>query len=147
MTQTPLWRWPMSLSKPVITPRNRSLAEDLRRVAAGPRAQSGTMERGQTYRAKIIYRHVCELSGHQERTEARLLLQLRTPSDAGTWMWGAVCGVIELPEPVVQRLAQGAVPQAPTLREIRGDDGSRVAVLDVILEVPAQYVSDLDNAM
>src|SRR5260370_20469186 len=101
------------------------------------------MEKGQTYRAKIIYRHVCELSSHQERKDARLLLQLRAPSDAGTWMWGAVCGVIELPEPVVQRLSQGAVPQAPTLREIRGDDGSRVAVLDLLLEVPAQYVSDL----
>jgi putative transposase len=101
------------------------------------------MEKGQTYRAKIIYRHVCELSSHQERKDARLLLQLRAPSDAGTWMWGAVCGVLELPEPVVQRLSQGAVPQAPTLREIRGDDGSRVAVLDLILEVPAQYVSDL----
>src|SRR5215469_14696492 len=60
-------------------------------------------------------------------------------------MWGTACGVIELPEPVVQRLAQGAVPQAPTLREIRGDDGSRVAVLDLILEVPAQYVSHLDQ--
>src|SRR5260221_13297687 len=101
------------------------------------------MEKGQTYRAKIIYRHVCELSSHQERKDARLLLQLRAPSDSGTWMWGAVCGVIELPGPVLERLSQGAVPQAPTLREIRGDDGSRVAVLDVILEVPAQHVSDL----
>jgi putative transposase len=103
------------------------------------------MEKGQTYRAKIIYRHMCELCSHQERNGARLLLQLRAPSDSGTWRWGAVCGVIELPGPAVQRLAQGAVPLAPTLREIRGDDGSRVAVLDVILEAPAQYVSDLDQ--
>lgn len=53
--------------------------------------------------------------------------------------------MIELPEPVVERLAQGASPQAPTLREIRGADGNRLAVLDLILEVPAEYVSDLDQ--
>jgi len=53
--------------------------------------------------------------------------------------------MIELPEPVVERLAQGASPQAPTLREIRGDDGKRLAMLDLILEVPAEYVSDLEQ--
>ena len=37
------------------------------------------------------------------------------------------------------------MPQAPTLREIRSDDGSRLAVLDLILEVPATYVRDLDQ--
>lgn len=31
-----------------------------------------------------------------------------------TWRWGQVCGVIELPESVVSRLSQGAMPQAPT---------------------------------
>ena len=53
--------------------------------------------------------------------------------------------MIELPEPVVERLAQGASPQAPTLREIRGDDGNRLAVLELILQVPAAYVGDLDQ--
>src|SRR5260221_2500687 len=60
-------------------------------------------------------------------------------------MWGTCCGRIELPDPVVERLSQGAVPQAPTLREMRGDDGSRFAVLDLILEVPAEYLRDLDQ--
>ena len=31
------------------------------------------------------------------------------------------------------------------MREIRGDDGSRVAVLDLMLEVPAKYVSPLEQ--
>src|SRR5260370_36328474 len=34
---------------------------------------------------------------------------------------------------------------APTLREITSADGSRVAVLDVILEVPAKYVTALEQ--
>jgi hypothetical protein len=78
-----------------------------------------------------------DLVTHEERQHARLYLHLRAPSASGTWRWGQVCGVIELPEAVVSRLSQGAMPQAPTLREIRTDDGSRLAVLDLILEVPA----------
>ena len=35
--------------------------------------------------------------------------------------------------------------QAPTLREITGDDDRRVAVLDLILEVPAKAVSELSH--
>src|SRR5215467_466222 len=103
------------------------------------------LEKGQTYRAKIDYVHMCDLVTHEERQRARLYLHLRAPGESGTWRWGQVCGVIELPESVVSRLSQGAVPQAPTLREIRTDDGSRLAVLDLILEVPATYVSDLDQ--
>jgi putative transposase len=103
------------------------------------------MEKGQTYRARIDFRQVCDLTSHQERTTARLFLHLRAPSETGRWMWGQVCAVIELPDPVVERLAQGALPQAPTLREIRGDDGRRVVVLDLVLEVPATYVGDLDQ--
>ena len=103
------------------------------------------LEKGQTYRAKIDYVHLCDLVTHEERQRARLSLHLRAPSESGRWTWGQVCGVIELPEAVVSRLAQGAMPQAPTLREIRTDDGSRLAVLDLILEVPATYVSELDQ--
>jgi transposase len=102
-------------------------------------------DKGQTYRARIDFRHVCLLQTRAERTAARLFLHLRAPDVSGTWRWGTCCAVIELPEPVVSRLAQGAVPQAPTLREIRADDGSRVAVLDLVLEVPAQSVGDLDR--
>jgi putative transposase len=48
-----------------------------------------------------------------------------------------------LPKVICEYLGQGATLQAPTLREIRGDDGQRVAVLDLILEVPAKYVTPL----
>jgi hypothetical protein len=99
-------------------------------------------DKGQTYRARIAFRHVCVRATRAERTSARLFLQLRAPDGEGTWRWGTSCAVIELPEPVVERLAQGALPQAPTLREIRADDGSRVAVLDLVLEVPAHSVGD-----
>jgi putative transposase len=103
------------------------------------------MAKGQTYRARIDFRHVCLLQTRAERTTARLFLQLRAPDGEGTWRWGTCCAVIELPAPVVERLAQGALPQAPTLREIRADDGSRVAVLDLALEVPAHSVGDLER--
>jgi len=103
------------------------------------------MERGQTYRAKVDYAHFCEVGSREVRKHATLTLRLRAPSEAGKWMWGEFSQAIELPETVVQYLDQGASPQAPTLREIRGDDGSRLAVLDLILEVPAHYVSDLDQ--
>ena len=103
------------------------------------------MDKGQTYRARIDFRHVCLRQTRAEQTRARLFLQLRAPDGEGTWRWGTCCAVIELPEPVVSRLAQAAVPQAPTLREIRGDDGHRVAVLDLALEAPVYYVSDLDQ--
>ena len=103
------------------------------------------LEKGQTSRAKIDSGPMGDLVTHEERQRARLYLHLRAPSASGTWAWGQVCGVIELPESVVSRLSQGAMPQAPTLREIRTDDGSRLAVLDLILEVPATYVSDLDQ--
>ncbi len=45
------------------------------------------------------------------------------------------------------RLSRGKEPvtQAPTLREITSDEGVRVAVLDMILEVPASYVSPLEQ--
>jgi len=103
------------------------------------------MEKGQTYRAKIDFRQMCDLASHQERTTACLFLHLRAPNETGTWMWATSCARIELPDPVVERLSQGAVPQAPTLRELPGDDGSRFAVLDLILEVPAEYLRDLDQ--
>ena len=103
------------------------------------------MEKGQTYRATIDYRHVCDLVTRTERRTARLGLHLRAPDETGRWGWGTCCAVIALQGPVVERLAQGAVPQAPTLREIRADDGSRVAMLDLILEVPAAYLGHLDQ--
>src|SRR5260370_17887149 len=68
-----------------------------------------------------------------------------TTTANGSWDWGEWSQEIALPETVFASLALGAVTQAPTLREITSADGSRVAVLDVILEVPAVFVSPLDH--
>jgi len=103
------------------------------------------MHKGQTYRARIETAHCCDLETRQEHHLASLWLKLRTPNEQGKWAWGMWSEAIPLPAAVCTYLAQGATMQAPTLREIRGDDGSRVAVLDLILEVPAKYVSDLSQ--
>jgi putative transposase len=103
------------------------------------------MTAGQTYRARIEVSHFCEISTRQEQRRASLWLKLRSPDEQGTWAWGAWSEAIPLPATVCFYLLQGATTQAPTLRAIRGDDGSRVAVLDVMLEVPATYVSPLEQ--
>jgi putative transposase len=41
-------------------------------------------DKGQTYRARIDFRHVCLRQTRAERTTARLFLQLRAPDGAGT---------------------------------------------------------------
>jgi putative transposase len=103
------------------------------------------MKAGQTYRARVEMSHFCDVQTRQERASASLALRLRTPDELGKWAWGAWSEAIPLPEAVFTYLWQGAVPQAPTLREIRSGDGSRVAVLDLMLEVPAKYVSPLEQ--
>jgi putative transposase len=103
------------------------------------------MQSGQTYRAQIEVSHVCEVASRKEQKRATLLLKLRTPNEEGRWAWGEWSQAIPLPETVFGYLWQGARQEAPTLREIRSDDGRRVAVLDVILEVPACYVSPLEQ--
>src|SRR5258708_3818226 len=103
------------------------------------------MEQGQTYRAQVEMSRFCEVASRSEHEQATLLLKLRAPDAHGQWVWGAWSQAIPLPETVVRALDQGAHTQAPTLRAISGDDGSRVAVLDLILEVPAKYVSPLEQ--
>ena len=103
------------------------------------------MQAGQTYRARIEVSHFCDISSRQEQCRASLWLKLRSPDGQGKWAWGAWSEEIPLPATVFSSLWRGATTQAPTLREIRGDDGSRVAVLDVMLEVPAKYVSPLEQ--
>ena len=103
------------------------------------------MNKGQTYRARIEMAHFCDLQTRQEQQQATLSLRLRTPDSLGKWAWGAWSEAISLPPAVCTYLWQGATTQAPTLREIRSDDGSRIAVLDLILEVPAKYVSPLEQ--
>ncbi len=103
------------------------------------------MQAGQTYRARIEVAQWCDVMTHEAHAQATLFLKLHAPTAQGRWTWGEWSEPITLPEAVFRYLDQGAQTQAPTLREIRGADGSRVAVLDLILEVPAQYVSPLEQ--
>lgn len=103
------------------------------------------MRAGQTYRARVEMAHFCDVQTRQEHQQASLALLLRTPDALGNWAWGAGSEKIPLPPTVFTYLGLGATTQAPTLREIRSDDGSRVAVLDLMLEVPAKYVSPLEQ--
>src|SRR5258708_25644584 len=103
------------------------------------------MQSGQTYRAQIEVSHVWEVASRKEHKRATLMLKLRTPNEEGHWAWGEWSQAIPLPETVCTYLWQGAKPQAPTLREIRIDDGRFVVVLDVILELTAKHVSPLEQ--
>jgi putative transposase len=103
------------------------------------------MSKGQTYRARIEMASFSDVQTRQEQKLASLSLRLRTPDEQGKWAWGTWSEAIPLPQAVCTYLLQGATTQAPTLREMRSDDGSRVAVLDLILEVPARYVSPLEQ--
>ncbi len=62
-------------------------------------------------------------------------LLFRCPDEAGRWHWQKDPVTLALPACVLARLKEG-VPMAPTLRELVKADGSRVAVLDVIVQVP-----------
>jgi hypothetical protein len=98
------------------------------------------MAAGQTYRALLSVVQSCDLATRVERRQARLWLRLRAPDPVGSWSWGAWSAQIPLPALVLSYLEHGATPLAPTLREITSPDGSRLAVLDVILEVPTRKV-------
>jgi putative transposase len=100
---------------------------------------------GQAYRAQIRVMQVCDVESRQERKSASLRLKLRAPDEEGKWRWGEWSEEIALPEAMFSSFDQGATTQAPTLREMTSDDDSRVAVLDVMLEVPATSVSPLDQ--
>ena len=60
--------------------------------------------------------------------------RFRYPDEAGVWSWRNVDTIIPLPEAVCERLKEGEL-MAPTLREEHRADGSRMAVLDFIVEV------------
>jgi putative transposase len=103
------------------------------------------MEKGQTYRVRLERRSYCDVKTRLEHLRVSLTLKLRAPDAQGKWTWGEWSVEIALPEAVCTYLEQGATTRAPTLREIRSDDGRRVAVLDLMLEVPAKYVSPLEQ--
>jgi hypothetical protein len=103
------------------------------------------MKAGQTYRAHVEIAYFCDIQTRQEHQHASIWLRLRCPDSLGTWAWGVWSEKIPLPPTVFTYLWQGATLLAPTLREIRSGDGSRVVVLDVMLEVRAKYVSPLEQ--
>ncbi|QBD80236.1 transposase [Ktedonosporobacter rubrisoli] len=68
--------------------------------------------------------------------QKQIRLSLRTPDAQGNWGRGWRDRQIRLPIPdyVVAKMEQGST-QAPVLREIKEPDGTRYAVLDLIVEV------------
>src|SRR5206468_4060346 len=76
-----------------------------------------------------------------DREKGRACLLFRFPDEAGKWQWRKESVEISLPECVTTRLEEG-LPMAPTLRELVKADGSRVAVLDVIVQVKKAELAD-----
>jgi len=60
--------------------------------------------------------------------------RFRYPDEAAIWCWRKVDTIIPLPDRVKERCACGELI-APTLREEQRADGSRIAVLDFVIEV------------
>ncbi len=85
--------------------------------------------KGQSYR----------LSFDVQAATASLLF--RFPDEQGRWQWSKDPVTLPLPACVVERLKEG-VSMAPTLRELVKADGSRVAVLDVIVQVSKTPLAD-----
>src|SRR5215472_12546512 len=112
----------------------------VQQVGQLPFAGDDGMQLGQTYRAVLWEASSCDLRTRADVRRTHLALRLRAPDPQGTWAWGAWSTETPLPAAVCAYLEQGATPLAPTLRELSTPDGSRVAVLDVILEVPTRKV-------
>lgn len=68
-------------------------------------------------------------------------LRFRCPSDSGRWHWRSDPVSLPLPDCVLPRLHEGAA-LAPTLRELETRDGERIAVLDLIVQVPKMPLAD-----
>jgi transposase len=68
-------------------------------------------------------------------------LRFRFPDRAGNWRWKQDGVILQLPACVLQRLKAGE-PMAPTLRELIKPDGSRLVVLDVIVQVKQPPLAD-----
>ena len=115
----------------------------VQQVGQLPFAGDDGMHAGQTYRVRLSVAASCDLQTRAEARRTHLALKLRAPDPQGTWSWGAWSAGIPLPAAVCASLEQGATPLAPTLREIVRPDGSRVAVLDLILDVPTRKVPPL----
>lgn len=105
------------------------------------------MTSGQAYQIRQeSFGSVYDRTSHEELLVSyRWFLRMRYPSREGKRQWHPTEVEILLPDCVQDHLRQGAEPKAPTLREITDDAGNPVAVLDVMLEAPAIYVSPLEE--
>jgi len=88
-------------------------------------------EKGQAYRLRIDLEGRC------------CYFTFRAPDQAGSWpaSWTEPQMRLPLPDPVVKRLQAGE-HLAPTLREQALPDGTRYAVLDLMVEVPVAPLPD-----
>jgi hypothetical protein len=86
-------------------------------------------EKGQSYRLAFDL---------QAQTAA---LRFRFPDEAGRWQWRQDPIRLQLPACVLERLEAGE-PLAPTLRELVKPDGSRLAVLDVVIQEKCAPLAD-----
>jgi putative transposase len=68
-------------------------------------------------------------------------LLFRFPDEMGTWQWRNTPTILTLPSMVQKRLQEGS-RLAPTLREHVRPDGSRIAVLDFIVQMPKAALPD-----
>jgi hypothetical protein len=87
-------------------------------------------EKGQTYRLAL------DLDAGVAR------FRFRYPDEAGVWRWRKVDTIIALPECLKERLRNGGELMAPTLREERRADGARFVVLDFIIEIEKETLSE-----
>ena len=101
------------------------------KIGVLPYAADDGGEKGQAYRLRIDREaHCCYFA-------------FRAPDESGDFptSWTEPQMTLALPDPVVERLTQGAV-LAPTLRELAEVDGTRYAVLDLIIEVPVPSLAE-----
>ncbi len=75
--------------------------------------------------------------------QKQIVLALRTPDRQGNWSrhWREQLIGLSIPDYVLSPIEQGSM-QAPVLREIKEPDGTRYAVLDLIVEVPITEVPE-----
>lgn len=101
------------------------------KVGLLPYAGDDGGEHGQAHRLRIDVQGRC------------CYFALRCPDPRGVWKkeWTEPQMRLPLPDPVVVHLHAGAA-LAPTLREVAEPDGTRYALLDFIVEVPAAPLAD-----
>ena len=102
------------------------------KVGILPYAGDDGGEHGQAYRLRLDLEGRC------------CYFAFRAPDQSGDWVPPGPSRrrALPLPDPVVERLQAGE-SLAPTLREIAEPDGTRYAVLDLIVEVPVTPLPDL----